>query len=59
MTILPDWTFTSFEEAVAFVEDPDRYVIKPCPAAPRPKKSFPRRAEDGQDVVAMSSATKR
>ncbi len=30
LTILPHWTFSSFEEAVAFVKShPDRYVVKP------------------------------
>ena len=61
MTILPNWTFTSFEEAVAFVKkNPDRYVVKPSGSAQNEKVlSYVGQEEDGQDVVAILERYKK
>ncbi len=49
---IPSWNFTSFDEAVEFVEkNPDRYVIKPSGRAQNEKELlFVGQEEDGKDV---------
>ncbi|MGQ0644118.1 MAG: phosphoribosylglycinamide synthetase C domain-containing protein [Elusimicrobiota bacterium] len=61
MTILPQWNFASFDEAVAFVRaNPDRYVVKPSGAAQNEKVlSFVGQEEDGLDVVAILERYKK
>ena len=61
MTILPHWTFSSFEEAIAFVKShPDRYVVKPSGSAQNDKVlSYVGQEEDGHDVVAMLERYKK
>jgi len=55
MTILPNWNFSNFDEAISFVKaNPDRYVVKPSGSAQNDKVlSFVGQEEDGLDVVAM------
>jgi phosphoribosylamine--glycine ligase len=61
MTILPHWTFTSFEEAILFVKShPARYVVKPSGSAQNDKVlSYVGQEEDGHDVVAMLERYKK
>ncbi len=61
MTILPNWTFTSFEEAICFVKKtPDRYVVKPSGSAQNEKVlSYVGQEEDGQDVLAILERYKK
>ncbi len=52
VNILPSWNFSSFDEAVAFMNQyPDRYVIKPSGKAQNEKELlFVGQEEDGKDV---------
>ena len=50
--ILPGRTFTSFDEAVAFIkENPDRYVIKPSGDTYEKELLFIGQEGDGKDVI--------
>ena len=52
MGILPGRTFTSFDEAVAFIkENPDRYVIKPSGDTYEKELLFIGQEGDGKDVI--------
>jgi phosphoribosylamine--glycine ligase len=55
LTILPHWTFSDFDSAVAFLkQNPDRYVVKPSGSAQNEKVlSFVGQEEDGRDVILM------
>lgn len=55
LTILPNWDFSSFDEAMKFVKsNPGRYVIKPNGTAQNEKfLSFVGEEEDGLDLVNM------
>jgi phosphoribosylamine--glycine ligase len=61
LTILPHWTFTSFEDAIQFVQSrPDRYVVKPSGSAQNEKVlSYVGQEEDGHDVTAMLARYKK
>ncbi|MBL8024393.1 MAG: phosphoribosylamine--glycine ligase [Elusimicrobia bacterium] len=61
MTILPHWTFSSFEEAILFVKThPARYVVKPSGSAQNDKVlSYVGQEEDGHDVLAMLERYKK
>lgn len=53
MTVLPDWSFKSLSEAIAFVKkNPARYVVKPSGTAQDEKcLTFVGKDEDGADVI--------
>jgi phosphoribosylamine-glycine ligase len=53
MTVLPDWTFKSLDEAIKFVQkNPGRYVVKPDGVAQDEKcLTYVGKAEDGSDVI--------
>jgi phosphoribosylamine--glycine ligase len=55
MTTIPDWSFTSLDEAIAFVKaTPGRYVVKPDGVAQDEKAlTYVGKAEDGADVIAI------
>ena len=55
LTIPDSWEFSSFEEALKFVEiNPSRYVVKPSGKAQNDKVlSFVGQEEDGKDVMAI------
>ena len=55
MTVIPDWNFTSWDEATAFVKgNPGRYVVKPSGKAQDEKAlTYVGKAEDGADVLAI------
>ena len=55
MTILPDWTFKSLDEAMRFIQkNPGRYVLKPNGTASDEKAlTYVGKAEDGSDAIAM------
>ncbi len=55
MTVIPDWNFTSFDEAIAFVkQNPGRYVAKPSGKAQDEKAlTYVGKQEDGSDVLAI------
>lgn len=61
MTILPNWNFDNFEEAIQFVKsNPDRYVVKPSGEAQNEKiLSFVGQEEDGLDIVAILERYKK
>jgi phosphoribosylamine--glycine ligase len=61
VTIIPYSEFTSFDEAIAYVQaNPSRYVIKPSGEAQNVKRHlFVGEEEDGKDVVQMLEAYKR
>ncbi len=52
VSIIPSWNFTSFDEAIEFVnKNPDKYVIKPSGHAQSEKELlFVGQEEDGKDV---------
>ncbi|MBI2579408.1 MAG: phosphoribosylamine--glycine ligase [Candidatus Aenigmarchaeota archaeon] len=53
MTVLPNWNFDDFEEAIKFIrENPGRYVIKPSGLAQNEKELlFIGQEDDGKDVL--------
>ncbi|OLC24180.1 MAG: hypothetical protein AUJ08_07345 [Thaumarchaeota archaeon 13_1_40CM_3_50_5] len=53
VSVLPNWTFSDFEDAVKFVQsNPGRYVIKPSGKAQNEKELlFVGQEEDGNDVI--------
>ncbi|MEW6604319.1 MAG: phosphoribosylglycinamide synthetase C domain-containing protein [Thermoproteota archaeon] len=53
VSVLPNWNFSDFEEAVKFVQsNPGRYVIKPSGKAQNEKELlFVGQEEDGNDVI--------
>lgn len=53
VSVLPNWNFSDFEEAVKFVQSkPGRYVIKPSGKAQNEKELlFVGQEEDGNDVI--------
>ena len=55
MTVIPDWNFTSFDEAIAFVkQNPGRYVAKPSGKAQDEKAlTYVGKQDDGSDVLAI------
>jgi len=55
MTVLPHWAFTSFDEAIDFVQaTPGRYVLKPNGIAQDEKcLTYVGKSEDGSDAIAM------
>ncbi|HEV8120034.1 MAG TPA: hypothetical protein VGQ67_03495, partial [Candidatus Polarisedimenticolia bacterium] len=55
LTILPNWNFTSFDQAIEFIRTtPDRYVVKPNGQAQNDKVlSFVGQEDDGRDLVSM------
>lgn len=61
INILPYWTFSSFDEAIDFVEEnPNRYVIKPSGDAQNIKRMlFVGEEADGRDVVQVLEAYKK
>ena len=61
MTIIPQDNFTSFDDAIAFVQaNPDRYVIKPSGEAQNFKQLlFVGEEEDGKDVIQVLEDYKR
>lgn len=61
VSIIPFQTFTSFDEAIAFVRgNPGRYVIKPSGEAQNVKQFlFVGEEEDGKDVLQMLEAYKK
>ena len=61
MTILPQWNFTDFDEALRFVKgNPGRYVVKPSGEAQAEKVlSFVGQEEDGLDVAAVLERYKK
>lgn len=58
---LPSWTFKTFDEAIAFVQqNPERYVIKPDGDAQNEKVlSFVGQEEDGLDILTMLAHYKK
>lgn len=61
LTILPQWNFEDFDEALRFVkENPGRYVVKPSGEAQAEKVlSFVGQEEDGLDVAAVLERYKK
>jgi phosphoribosylamine--glycine ligase len=61
VSIIPQENFTSFDDAVAYVQaNPNRYVIKPSGEAQNEKRLlFVGEEEDGKDVVHMLEDYKR
>lgn len=61
MTILPQWNFHDFDEAIKFLKDnPGRYVVKPSGEAQAEKVlSFVGQEDDGLDVSAMLERYKK
>lgn len=55
MTTLPEWSFTSMDEAIKFIKkNPARYVIKPSGKAQDEKAlTYVGKTEDGADVISM------
>lgn len=55
LNILPCWDFTTFDEAIRFVQThPDRYVVKPNGQAQNDKVlSYVGQEEDGRDVLTI------
>ncbi|VVB57369.1 Phosphoribosylamine--glycine ligase [uncultured archaeon] len=55
VNVLPNWNFTDFDEAIAFVEkNPGRYVLKPNGSAQNEKELlFIGQEEDGADIHNM------
>ncbi|MDO8676828.1 MAG: phosphoribosylamine--glycine ligase [Candidatus Azambacteria bacterium] len=56
INILPQWQFTDYDEAIAFIEkNPDRYVFKPSGNVPSSGKelSFLGQEEDGKDLLEL------
>jgi phosphoribosylamine--glycine ligase len=53
VSVLPNWNFSDFEEAIKFVQDtPGRYVIKPSGKAQNEKELlFVGQESDGNDVI--------
>ena len=58
VTIIPNWNFSSFKEAIDFVrKNPARYVIKPSGKAQNIKRLlFVGEEEDGKDVLQVLEA---
>ncbi|MBS3132314.1 phosphoribosylamine--glycine ligase [Candidatus Woesearchaeota archaeon] len=61
VSIIPQWNFDSFDEAIDFVEQhPDKYVIKPSGEAQNMKRLlFVGEEEDGKDIVNVLKAYKK
>lgn len=61
VTTLPSWSFTTFDDAIKFVEkNPDRYVIKPSGAVQNEKELlFVGQEPDGHDVMDVLEHYKR
>src|SRR3989344_1550091 len=61
LSILPSWSFTTFDEAVKFVkENPERYVVKPNGSAQNDKVlSFIGQEEDGLDIQTILERYKK
>ena len=61
VVILPQWNFTSFDEAIEFVKkNPGRYVIKPSGHAQEEKElSFIGQEEDGKDLIQILERYKK
>lgn len=61
ISIIPQWNFTSFDEAVEFIrKNPDRYVIKPSGLAQNEKELlFVGQEEDGIDILEMLERYKK
>jgi len=55
VTTIPSWNFTSFDEAINFVQEhPGKYVIKPSGEAQNVKQLlFVGEEEDGKDVISV------
>lgn len=53
MSVLPDWTFQSLDEAINFVKkNPGRYVVKPDGKAQDEKAlTYVGKSDDGKDIV--------
>ena len=61
INILPQWQFTNYDEAIAFIEkNPDRYVFKPSGNVPSSGKelSFLGQEEDGKDLLELLKQNK-
>src|SRR3989344_6459895 len=61
VNILPQWHFSSYEEAIAFLkQNPDRYVFKPSGNTPSGGKGllFIGQEEDGKDLVELLEQNK-
>ncbi len=61
VSIIPYQDFTSFDDAIAFVQDnPSRYVFKPSGEAQNVKRLlFVGEEDDGQDIIRVMEAYKR
>lgn len=62
MNILPYWTFSSFDEGVAFIKrNPDRYVFKPSNTDPDLRKDLLCISEedDGRDMIEILERNKK
>ncbi len=61
VSIIPYQDFTSFDDAIAFVQDnPSRYVFKPSGEAQNIKRLlFVGEEDDGQDIIRVMEAYKR
>ncbi len=61
VTVLPNWNFTNYEEAISFVrENPSRYVFKPSGNTPSGGKGllFLGEEEDGKDLIEILDQNK-
>src|SRR3989344_753288 len=61
INILPQWQFTNYDEAIAFIEkNPERYVFKPSGNVPSSGKelSFLGQEEDGKDLLELLKQNK-
>ncbi|MBI4225273.1 MAG: phosphoribosylamine--glycine ligase [Candidatus Sungbacteria bacterium] len=61
VTVLPNWNFANYEEAIAFVRaNPSRYVFKPSGNTPSGGKGllFLGEEEDGKDLIEMLDQNK-
>jgi phosphoribosylamine--glycine ligase len=61
MTVVPDWTFKSMDEAINFVKkNPGRYVIKPDGKTQDEKAlTYVGKDEDGADVISQLESYKK
>lgn len=61
INIIPSWTFTSFDEAISFVQqNPGKYVLKPCGEAANIKRLlFVGEDEEGKDILQILEAYKK
>ncbi|MFH1420789.1 MAG: phosphoribosylglycinamide synthetase C domain-containing protein [Candidatus Aenigmatarchaeota archaeon] len=61
VNIIPNWNFTSFDDAIKFVqENPGKYVIKPSGEAQNIKRLlFVGEEDDGKDVIQLLEAYKK